>query len=353
MGQLDEQLFSSPKSVHEECTKESFKERIMFFEASITPAGKAARISPSRSSDNSPVQVEAVSEEESPFASSELESLSDSLSSANGEVDGPSPSTPSEIIKRFERELAGQKADDIETKPLEKPRKGLASQRHLPASGLVSGGIKATCQLPSSFEMVNDFRKSEARPGFLKWSSTLEPIEKVSSINLYSCNELVFSQAHLSSLKPVFRSPGCIVGERPKLHLSNSIITENGILHYINVCSAASSWYLLKNLANPELDLIAISKNDNELSMFIVSDITTTLFKRSNYLLFCGLRVVGKFVGRSLCVCVGDKCIKALKAKHVEKKQKTKLLVDELEFELSCEIERDEWFESVRKLNLC
>lgn len=350
MTQLDEQLFSSPGSVQEEFTKESLKERIMFFEANkaaaeavgtsvqgqsaTSPVDKFSDADCSHQSRNSTVRIEIVSEEENPFASSELESFS-----STDEEEDLNRNTPSEIIRKFERELVGQKTDDIETKPLEKHVKGVV--------------FRSNCQLPSSFEMVNNFRKSGARPGFLRCASTLEPIRKINSKNLYSCSELVFSQAHLSSLKSMFRSPGSIVNERPKLHLCNSIITENGTFYYIRVCSMASSWYLLKGLANPELELTTVSENDNELSMFVVSDVATTLFKRSNYLLFNGLKVIGRFVGQSLCVCINDKCIKALRAKHVEKRMKTKLLVDGLEFELSCEIERDEWFESVKRLNLC
>lgn len=351
----DEQLFSSPGSVQEEFTKESLRERIMFFETKKVPTDENAAVQTESSCAMIPSNklfdeckhqqwTDATSEEEAPFASSELESLPESFVSLLSAAEGDGADLASS-----EAMAADRKADDIETKPLEKAGSESIYQRC--RLGQPSHpGIKNNCQLPSSFELVNDFRKSEARPSFLKYSSTLGSVGKLNSRNLYSHCGLVLSEAHLSSVKSEFRSPGQVMSERPRLQLSHSVISEGGVLHYIKVYSAASSWYLLKSLENPELDLISISKDDSKLSVFIVSDVVTSRFRRTNYLLLNGLASVGRFVGQSLCICINGRCIRALRAKHVEKKGKTKMLVDGVELELSCEIERDEW---VKTLNMC
>ncbi|KAM0680506.1 hypothetical protein GINT2_001194 [Glugoides intestinalis] len=198
---------------------------------------------------------------------------------------------------------------------------------------------------PKSADLIEDFTSFEERPKFLNIKQpSLIPVH-IKHINIYNKKQLLFSKADQKFNEPVFRGPGKILPTRPHVVLSNSILSEDGVLYYVKVFTEDQKtvWYALKRFRTPELDLAKVTANDEALNAFIQSDIVDEVHRRSSYVLFNGIRAVGMIVGDCLCLCVGGKCIKAIRRRQIEKQGRLGLEVDGNSLEFSCELERNEW----------
>jgi len=205
--------------------------------------------------------------------------------------------------------------------------------------------------LPSSSEILQDFTRFPSRPSFLKVTSGIKHPQCIKTDNLYRNQNILFSKIDLSSSPFVFRGPGCILQSRPSISLSNSVVTELGIKHYVKVhAGAETGWVVLKSLDEPEADIGRISQNDRLLSSFILSDVTSEIYKRTSFLIFNGKRCIGKIIGQSLCICINEKIIKAIRICGITRMGSKKIRVDAAEIELSCEIERDEWLSVLERV---
>lgn len=210
-------------------------------------------------------------------------------------------------------------------------------------------------RFPSSSELIQDFTKFPSRPAFLKVPPKLPDLRCVKSENLYRNKNILFSNIDVSFSPFVFRGPGPVLLSKPLLSLCNSLLTEVGVRHYVRVDAhgstrdSSSVWYVLKRLDDPVFDLALLSKNEHALSSFILSDIVTDIYKRTSFILFNGEKVLGKFIGKTLCLCVKDRCIKAIGIEKVEKVGKVRVSVSGVNLELSCETERDEWASVLKK----
>lgn len=201
-----------------------------------------------------------------------------------------------------------------------------------------------------SSEIIEDFRRFSERPRFLSVAPPSPVPRTVHSKNMYNKRNLLFSCADSRLSEVVFRGPGMVLPSRPILSLANSILVEDGVMHYVRVATEdlKSTWYLLKRLETPEIDLALVSRDDRALSSFIQSDIVDTVYKRTSYLLYNGSKAVGRFVGKDLCISIYGKCIKTLKMADIEKIGRKALLVDETTLEFSCETERNEWVKAMQ-----
>ncbi|ELA41136.1 uncharacterized protein VICG_01835 [Vittaforma corneae ATCC 50505] len=221
-------------------------------------------------------------------------------------------------------------------------------------TGSAANDIKSI-HFPSSSELIQDFTKFPSRPSFLKIPSHLPDLRCIKSENLYRNKNILFSNIDVSLSPFVFRGPGPVLSSKPHLSLCNSLLTEVGVRHYIKVHTPgttkdlSSIWYVLKQLEDPEFNLALLSKDEHSLSSFILSDIVTDIYKRTSFILFNGEKVLGKLIGRTLCLCTKDKCIKAIGIERVEKTGKVGITVNGVNLELSCETERNEWVSVLKK----
>lgn len=208
--------------------------------------------------------------------------------------------------------------------------------------------------IPLSSQIIQDFTKFPNRPSFLNSSSSIKTKSCINSTSLYRKKNILFSNSDVHSIPFVFRSPGNILSTKPILLLCNSILTELGTRYYIKVQGKSMGngivWYILKKLEEPEFELGLISKNDSSLSNFILSDVVTEVYKRTNYLIYKEEKLLGKIIGNSLCICRNDKCIKAIGIEEIEKKGRNSILFGNKEIiSFSCEVERDEWIEVLER----
>lgn len=374
--------FASPYSIIEEphnqkansrLGEKTLEERILFFEG-VSTSERAGLLSCSRPAISTKVALlkekfsgETINED-GVFASSELDSFSSVNASFSSEND------PNEInegsmhineesldidqngeslnIDQNERSLNIDQNQNNEFMHInnEKPKE-------IPANfEFQMNGI-----FPTSSEIIRDFTKFSTRPTFLNIPSLVQNlknskcIKTVKTMNLYRKKSPLFSSVDISRVPVLFRAPGPVLSDRPLLTLFHSILTETGTFHYIKISGkisgVATTWFVLKSLekfTNPEMHLASLLENDRSLSLFILSDIVDEVYKRSNFLLFNGERVFGRFVGKDvLCLCKGSQCIKTIKRENIEKMGKKILLVGDTRLELSCEIERDEWMRAL------
>jgi len=430
MKEMEEQVFNSPVSVSDDQLKgDAFKERILFFERNGKGDDRKIRppanldLSDDSSKDNLKSEIKVCREEkehsdslknsihndieeDNIFASTEFESNDEESVVENREdirgcsqdasaeteeekQDGFRDESSRESIRKFEEKLKRKVVDytenedaedtknkpyglslepdnNIETNPLEKPAKSI---------------------LPKSSEFLENFIKSEDRPAFLH-SPLLKQKPAVHSKTLYINNRLIFSNCHTSKLKQDFRAPGIILGSRPSISLKNSVISEDGILHYVKVsakvCTESPNmknknafdsedgmkdvcWYLLKDIfkigcistnsfAEVGYFLNLMSSDDTRLNTFILSDIVSTVHRRTNYLFFDGCKYVGKFVGSTLCICINDRIIKILclgDKDLIWKEDDLRISVDGHFISFSCKAERDEWFDVIMGSTIC
>ena len=206
--------------------------------------------------------------------------------------------------------------------------------------------------LPTTRELLEDFSLFSSRPTFLNIPQILKPtLYSISTKNLYNGQNLLFSKSDLLSKEFTFRAPGSPLSSRPILTPISSILTETSILHYIKVSvqSADTNWMILKELNDS--DKLIPNNSDEELNRFILTDVVTEVFRRSNFLIYDHRVVIGKFIGKTLCLCSGMACLKSLACMKIEKIGRAKMLIDGIELEVSCETERNEWFETIKKLS--
>lgn len=198
---------------------------------------------------------------------------------------------------------------------------------------------------PKSAELIEDFTRFPERPKFLNIKQPSPVPAHIKHINIYNNKQLLFSQADIKFSETVFRGPGSILLTRPHAVLSNSILSEDGVLYYVKVFTEdqETTWHVLKRFRNPELELAKVTASDEALSAFIQSDIVSEVHRRSSYVLFNGVRAAGLIVGECLCLCINGKCIKTIVRRQIEKQGKLGLEVDGNSLQFSCELERNEW----------
>lgn len=215
--------------------------------------------------------------------------------------------------------------------------------------------------LPTSNEFLQNFINSELRPPFLK-SPLLSQKNVIHSKTLYKNSRLIFSDSHFSKMKFLFRAPGAILPGRPTVSIQNSIITERGVLHFLQIhssCQNGASWFLLKDiishansnsLADISYYLNSIQSDDALLNSFILSDVVASIHRRTNYLFFNNKLCIGKFLGDTLCICIKDQIIKIIKLENKEsiwKEEDLSICAYGLVISLSCSQERDEWYKAM------
>lgn len=206
--------------------------------------------------------------------------------------------------------------------------------------------------LPTTQEFLDDYSLFSSRPSFLNISQTVNPtIHSVTTRNLYNGKNLIFSNSDTLSKEFKFRAPGAPLPNKPILTPISSILTETSVLHYIKVSVKDSDthWYVLKELNNS--DKLIPYNSDEDLNQFILTDIVTEIFKRSNFLIYDHRVVTGKFIGKALCLCKDTACLKSLSCSNVERISRTKMLVDGVELEVSCETERNEWIDTIMRVS--
>lgn len=252
----------------------------------------------------------------------------------------------------------------LEMKDIEKP----AADEH-PA-------LKDNSRLPRSTEIISDFYNFGSRPAIFKCPE-LTCVDRVRSKNLYvncinreystsdkehttlNISVPLFSRSHLKSESHVFRSPGLQMPGKPSLSPHSSIISEGGVLHYMNVAEGSTSWYIRKDLSSylgPKSNIISAigsinNLSDHDFNVFILSDVVTTVFKRSSYVFYNKRIALLKFVGHSLCICSNGRCLDIIMLDDagVQKIDGARpgFVVDGHVFECSCAAERDEWHSAV------
>lgn len=211
----------------------------------------------------------------------------------------------------------------------------------------IKNNLKKTI-LPTTQELLDDFSTFSFRPTFLNVKLNEIAVASINTMNIYNGKHVAFSKADFLSKEFLFRSPGQVLTARPVLTVLNSILSESKRLYYIKVSTDTSHWIVLKEDFGSE----QLMSSDLALSQFILTDVVTEVYKRSSYLIYDHRIVVGKFIGTSLCLCVGIACLRSLPCRAVEKVSRTKMLIDGIELELSCESERNEWIETIRKIQV-
>lgn len=232
-------------------------------------------------------------------------------------------------------------------------------------------------KLPHSLQILNNFM---TRPKLFS-CSPLKQVKNVSSYNLYiSCIDKeylsmpssitnatpIFSKVHLDNIKTDFRAPGMLLPGRPNITYNNSIISEQGVLLYFKVSSNTISWYIIKkakdigdSILKQEIMLKINSMDDATFASFIVSDITTTVFRRTSFIYYNNQVVLLKFIGRSLCVCVNGNCIKMISLENknfdirkLNADNRYSFIINKnYQFTCSCLVERNEWYNLVKELS--
>lgn len=325
-----EDHFASPASVTDDVCdlKTTLGEKILFFEnvsrtvnSSVDPVLPKGRVCELRRSP-SPVR-----DEDASFTSNDL----DSISSDSLEIPASlnEPSLPSSRLKSL--------IDRLES------HSGIFSDLSLHS--------KVSQPLPSSSQIIQDFTRFPTRPSCLQVNPIIPSPSSINSQNLYKNHQPLFSKSLLDATPVLFRGPGMVLDSKPTLNLSNSILTEVGVKYYITVsASPQSCWVLLKSLSNPLSEINQVLKNDKMLASFILSDISTEIYKRTPFLMFNRNISIGKIIGQCLCICINGKCIKAIRIGRIEKRGNERLSVDGTELEFSCETERNEWFKVLNEL---
>uniref|UniRef100_A0A1B6HHQ7 Uncharacterized protein n=1 Tax=Homalodisca liturata TaxID=320908 RepID=A0A1B6HHQ7_9HEMI len=236
----------------------------------------------------------------------------------------------------------------------------------------------AASKLPNSSELAGDFRNFKARPALFRCRPLSCPSQVVSKNLFTSCvnkeysnatektladaltvSVPLFSRQDLASQRHVFRGPGAVMSSRPTLRFHSSILTEQGVLYYLSVSGGGeNSWFVRKSLdiradvASVVSELNALP--DRDFNAFIVSDVVTSVFRRTSYVYYNGRIVLLKFVGRSLCVCDGKRIVHVVRLDGAAVARldgaRPSFVVGGTAFGSSCIAERDEWFGCIAKM---
>lgn len=172
--------------------------------------------------------------------------------------------------------------------------------------------------------------------------SELKKVTAIPNINMIESltESPLFSRKQREAAQVFFRAPGILLPERPKHSPANSIITEEGVCFYVRITCGATSWYVLKpgNMIN-NIDKMS----DKEFARFILTDIVTTVYRRTPFVFFDGQIVLARILGKVICLCHNSRCLKIFSRDKAVQEGDRGIVSGGVLIKLSCERERDEW----------
>lgn len=157
----------------------------------------------------------------------------------------------------------------------------------------------------------------------------------------------LFSAAQASNDFVFFRAPGIILHSRPTIIEANSIITESGIKVYFNIASDKTSWYILKS--QTKLESIN-GMSDKTLARYILSDVVTSRYRRTPFVIYNDEIVMAKILGRAVCICKEKQTLRVVQCMDAIPVGECEIKFRNLKIQLSCEIERDEWVRLMKEV---